>query len=70
MGKTLGIDLYPIVFVASNGLILQGLGGVQLHSEMDFIAIGMNRVRYIGQARQFGAKCMFYRGATPAKYTV
>jgi hypothetical protein len=69
MGKTLGINLYPVVFVAGNGLILLGLGGMQLHSESDFIAIGTAKGFRIGKARQFGAKCLFYRGATPTECT-
>lgn len=69
MGKTLGINLYPVVFVAGNGLILLGLGGMQLHSESDFIAISIAKGFLIGKARQFGAKCFFYRGATPTECT-
>ena len=69
MDKTLGVNLYPVVFVAGNGLILLGLGGMQLHSEVDFIAIGIAKGFRIGKAGQIGAKYLFYRGATPIECT-
>jgi hypothetical protein len=67
MGKTLGINFYPLVFIAGNGLILLGLGGMQLHSKSDFIAISTAMGFLIGKAGQFGAKCLFYRGAIPTE---
>jgi len=59
MGKTLGVNLYPVVFVAGNGLILLGLSGMQLHGEADFIAIGTAKGFRIGKAGQIGAKYSF-----------
>ena len=64
MAKALCVDLDPVFLVTRDSLILLGLSGMQLHSAMILSRSGRQRAGAIGHLARFGAKCLFFRGAT------